>query len=458
VPEPVAGNSKVLCDPFRVATTGAGIRWSSTTGQSLAPLAGCINRHLDCQNPLLHPLSHFAPFFPFHRSVNVIVYARLGYSHPVGTIQASAYLAKLGRVAFFIFFYFHRRVVMKVPRTRSGFTLIELLVVIAIIAILIGLLVPAVQKVRDAAARSQCQNNLKQLGLACHAYHDTNKALPPGNKGNGTSWGMSWLVYILPHIEQSAMYSKLDLTQNPMMWGANANVNNNGFHNFKVPILRCPSSTTPEWARQPNPGGLNWQVSSYVGINGVYGLTSTPAANQIIPGHVPSRYINSQGTGCCNGFSSAEGMLVPGKSPHLTGISDGTSNTLLASECSDMLVDTLGKKVAWGPGDNHGAWIGLPYNTELTTTIGGDARMFAVVAIKYQININKNTKFADDCNPATVGVCTNSSTLTPLNSSHSGGVNALMGDGSVRFLSDSVALPILGRLAVRYDGQPVSDF
>src|SRR5207244_3377226 len=129
--------------------------------------------------------------------------------------------------------------------------LIELLVVIAIIAILIGLLVPAVQKVREAAARTQCINNLKQLGVALHAFHDVNKRLPPGAAndvqpfGNGgVGWGSSWKVYILPYIEQGPMFSRWQFNNNS---GYTNGTNGPITSNIMIPVYRCPSSPVPDF-------------------------------------------------------------------------------------------------------------------------------------------------------------------------------------------------------------------
>ncbi len=138
------------------------------------------------------------------------------------------------------------------PRKRRAFTLIELLVVIAIIAILIALLVPAVQKVRDAAARTQCINNLKQCGLAIHDYAGANKQFPPGCTsdaapfGAGGGWGSSWMVFILPYVDQNALFQLWQFNNGSSGY---TNANNRAADSMVViAAFRCPAAVSPVWA------------------------------------------------------------------------------------------------------------------------------------------------------------------------------------------------------------------
>jgi prepilin-type N-terminal cleavage/methylation domain-containing protein/prepilin-type processing-associated H-X9-DG protein len=200
---------------------------------------------------------------------------------------------------------------MRAVRSRRGFTLIELLVVLAIMAILIGLLLPAVQKVRAAAARSQCANNLKQIGLALHNYHDANQAFPPGYRATApysdgatdTAPGWGWAAFILPHLEQNNLFRQLNLAQPVQNSAAIATV---------LKVCLCPADVVP-------PGAF--------AVPDAFGNALAQAA--------PTSY-----AACCGGDESDTfgpdglGIFYRNSTTHFTDITDGTANTILIGERS----------------------------------------------------------------------------------------------------------------------------
>jgi prepilin-type N-terminal cleavage/methylation domain-containing protein/prepilin-type processing-associated H-X9-DG protein len=302
-------------------------------------------------------------------------------------------------------------------RRRSGFTLIELLVVIAIIAILIGLLLPAVQKVREAAARMTCSNNLKQMGLACHNYHDAKGKLPPALTGGLSnvepSIRYSTLhVYILPYIEQENLY-RLFPTGN-----ANFNALREAGTN-PVKTYLCPSSTqTESLSSSESFNGVRNATMHYYANLGPIGLNTSvnpPVAYE-------RRVIGSQG-----GYSLAGPLVVSspaGGGSHgyaIPGLSDGTSNTLLLGEIS---------KNGW---KFYRSWIRGWDNDSSGATVPGKNMVNPINSADY----------------TSTGTYNNVS----LSSNHSGGVNIALCDGSVRFLRDSTPLETLQRLASRRGGE-----
>jgi prepilin-type processing-associated H-X9-DG protein len=298
----------------------------------------------------------------------------------------------------------------------------------------------------------KCSNNLKQMGIALHAYHDAKGKLPPGGMsdvapvGTGGGWGSAWTVFITPFIEQNNLYSKFTFTGGSG-WGTAATNNVNAAAGIVIPIYLCPSSpgdttTTGTYT------GAALAVSHYVGIAG--------AVNGLIPGYIESRTnTGSSGTGCCNGgIASGGGTLFPGGSVGLAALTDGTSNTIVVGEQNGFIYTTDGAKNFWNASQANGWQIGGPQTVPPPGEgNGGDIRHMQMTTVRYAINQTKGWTPGGDCGGQ--GVCQNTGNNIPLNSLHTGGINVLFGDGSIRFLSSSVSIATLAQLATRDDGIPL---
>lgn len=331
-------------------------------------------------------------------------------------------------------------------RPSRGFTLVELLVVIAIIGVLVALLLPAVQAAREAARRSQCTNNIKQLVIALHNYENTVNVFPPGcmnavpNRPNGStnSFGPSFYGLTLAFFEQKSMADSL-------IWvGASpgyvneaspsAGRTNRAFvmATTKIPIMRCPSSLGPLST------SASYEMQAhYAGISGAADMVSFSETRV-------NTNVQSGGTG----LQSGGGMLVPNKSMRFADCTDGSSNTLLLGEMSGRLErNTVGTySFVTASGTDHGWLMGTQAAGTPPSLTGSDLRCFNVTTIRYRPN---QLPYASQSFP---GMASNVGPNNPLNSSHPNGVLVGRTDGSVSFLSQTVTLETIKQLATRDDG------
>jgi prepilin-type N-terminal cleavage/methylation domain-containing protein/prepilin-type processing-associated H-X9-DG protein len=312
---------------------------------------------------------------------------------------------------------------------RPAFTLIELLVVIAIIAVLVGLLLPAVQKVREAAARMSCQNNLKQIGLACHNFESANGALPPaqGHRTSGAprfaTWTgkniLNWSYALLPYLEQNNMVTMFTFSDNVFTPPVAAYTMPNSFVSQSPPVFRCPSDA---FANQ-TPRGLSSQPEYPFGL-GSYGISSgTDSA--WITGTYPEKN---------------DGAIYFNSKTKITSITDGTSNTLLGGERTFTNSGMTGLGISDDTLVYHsGIWRNgyLPPLSFLRVPLD---------QINYRVPAGITTSTPD-------GLLAYYKRLLGYSSTHSGGANVVFGDGSVRFLTDSLPLITLQAMVTRSGGE-----
>jgi len=303
-------------------------------------------------------------------------------------------------------------------KRRQGFTLIELLVVIAIIAILIALLLPAVQQAREAARRSTCKNNLKQIGLALHNYHDAALTFPASHiRTVANSWLSSqigWQARILPYMDQGPMFNMIDWSIQP----GNTGTANTTVMKTEMPAYRCPS----------DPGN-----------RGDTGQSAYGPTNYVVCSANSGRF-SAGGTDFANNGKS---VMFLNSATKIRDITDGTSNTMIASECN----------------------VAHPYigaNATASTICTGTASQKlrgytwfwgqAMHMWSYSTLIGPNSDL-EECSSSTGGAA-----LMGARSKHVGGVHVLFADGRIQFVSENIHLGTWQNLGNMSDGNIVGEY
>jgi prepilin-type N-terminal cleavage/methylation domain-containing protein/prepilin-type processing-associated H-X9-DG protein len=309
------------------------------------------------------------------------------------------------------------------PQRRRGFTLIELLVVIAIISILIGLLLPAVQKVREAAARVSCQNNLKQIGLALHNFHDAHQVFPASGwrqagPGNPDGKGVGWRALILPYIEQGNLQKLYTFSQH---WWEGPNL---AVAHIRVPLFECPSvaerkeavSAPAIWVRPAMTFPRPLASTDYEAIMGVQ-----PTVN-------PSLY----------GGGNNRSVMFRDSAVRMTDIADGTSGTIMVVECAARPLTFRNRVIDTTVANDQGqGWIDSegPFSLD-----GSDENGVPFMGLT----------------PPPTARALNATNWNEPYTFHAGGANVAFADGHVQFIRETVPLSVFAALCTRDAGEVVA--
>jgi prepilin-type N-terminal cleavage/methylation domain-containing protein len=337
-------------------------------------------------------------------------------------------------------------------RLRAGFTLVELLVVIAIIGVLVALLLPAVQAAREAARRSTCTNNLRQLALALHNHHDVRGALPPGSMYFGLCCTppayTNWAIEILPYMEQQNLYQQY--RQNEL----NVSTNNNLVGQQRLKTHECPSDSIKGKLEVPStgprPGGQQWMHGSYRAVSGKLNLVRGHGnwdgfEPQLWPDnmndHQYKSFLHAIGVGY-NGVaspnvthSSGTHISSMGGPERFASATDGLSNTLMIGEYTTRSAETTAKGTFW-------AYTYASYNQ---SSVGAESRL-------YGLHYGNRATDPRTC-WGTPGLYGDQSCKRSFNSEHPSGANWALGDASVRFINYNVDVNLLQNMGTMAGGE-----